>query len=127
MKNFILLIFMLFTVGLNAQSNFRVNVMGNVDFSHHRYTLTSSFVIDSLANPFASGHSIGLEFEFDLGNQLVFSSGLYHAKMVHEPGLDLGAFYGASFPINDSLHVYMNGPYLGRHEFSVIRLPLWNA
>lgn len=123
MKKFLLLIFTFFTIHLLAQSDVRINMIGNVDLTHSKYTLANSIVEDTFQNSYAPGYSIGLELEVDLGNRLAFSGGLYYAKMIIQPGLDLGTFYGFLFPVDESTSVYMNGPYLAQHEFSMIQLP----
>ena len=124
MKNLLTLIFVISSTFSFSQSNFSINLLGNVNYSFSKYSYNNGQFYEGLTHQYPLGKSLHLEIEFSISPKMSIVGGLRYAHNIIYPHIALPPSYGTALPLDDGSSVIVFLPYLSRHEFQIITLPI---
>ncbi len=123
MKNLILYCFLIGTFSAYGQSNFKINLLGSIDYSFSNYTYNNGMLAEEVNYEMPLGNSINFEIEYEVTSSLSVLTGLRYSKKIMLPRLLMPWVYGAILP-KDGVDIYVGQPYLHKHELDLISLPI---
>lgn len=126
MKNFLILCFFLVGSTAFAQSNLKINLIGNADYSFTKYTYNDGQKYEKdqeVDFGIPLGYSFELGFEYQVSERSSIGSGIRFGKHNITPRLRLPPAYGTYFEFEGNT-VVMILAYLAKHEINTFSLPL---
>ena len=124
MKNNILFVFVFATTFSFSQSNFKINLLNNIDYSFSEYSYNDGRVDEEISLKESIGKSVSLELEYPISTNLSVVAGIRYSHKIIRPGLLMRASYiGTKMPVGDE-EVTVYHAHLRKHEFKMITLPI---
>ena len=124
MKDICLLVFLLCSIYSFGQSDFRINLLSNLNFTLEKYNHDGevSWFRDSFEYKTPLGYAGQLELEFQIDPSFSLISGLRYSHNILYPRVQLFYFV---VTIQTSEGISIMGPaYLSKHEFKILSIPI---